>query len=258
MESSGGQPRRWPVRLALAVPRSVKLIGVGLAALLATGLVVGQAIDRRSGIGKAQPVPATMAPRRPVLPAESANGQPLPSATGGSLQPSAPTSAPPRPSAASASHITGPITGHTAAAPPAKPPTTTAGRSPPAAAFSPISVQAERPGNALYGAAEVASCAACEGGARVRYIGGANEVVVFADVPVAGSRTVTVAYETDGLRVLKVSINGRAPIVFALNGVSWVEPERVQFTAVIPAGRVQIRLYNDESPAPDADLVVIS
>ncbi|NLU79484.1 hypothetical protein HCA58_14050 [Micromonospora sp. HNM0581] len=121
--------------------------------------------------------------------------------------------------------------------------------------FSPVSVQAEDPGNSITGGAAVTSCGTCDGGARVRYLG---RVVVYLDVPTAGTRTVTVTYESDGARELKVAINNAAPSSFQVSGTSWQLPRTLQFTAAIPAGRVAVTLYNDTSPAPDVDKVTIS
>ncbi|WP_432839007.1 hypothetical protein [Dactylosporangium sp. CA-092794] len=125
-------------------------------------------------------------------------------------------------------------------------------------AFVPISVQAEDPGNTLFGGAGVVDCSTCDGGARVRYITGVNRVVVRANANVAGTRTVTVVYETDGPRMLKVSINDGPPYVVTIDGTSWEAPRRLTFTATIPAGAVNVALFNEQSAAPDIDKITIS
>jgi hypothetical protein len=122
----------------------------------------------------------------------------------------------------------------------------------------PVSVQAEDPGNALVAGARIASCATCDGGGRVRYLGGANQLVAYMDVPIAGTRTVTVAYEVDGTRTLKVAIGGVVALVRTVTGTGWETPLVLQFTAVVPAGRVSLTFYNDTSGAPDMDMVTVS
>ncbi|WP_432990780.1 hypothetical protein [Dactylosporangium sp. CA-233914] len=129
---------------------------------------------------------------------------------------------------------------------------------PPPPAFAPISVQTEDPGNTLFGGAGVVDCATCDGGARVRYIIGVNRVVVRATANVAGTRTVTVVYETDVPRLLKVSINDGLPYVTTVDGTSWEAPRRLTFTATIPAGEVNVALFNEEGAAPDVDKVTIT
>jgi hypothetical protein len=128
----------------------------------------------------------------------------------------------------------------------------------PSPTFIPVSVQAEAPGNSVLGGAEVVSCDTCDGGARVRYIAGARELIVYGNANIAGTRTITVSYETDGARTLKVSINGGTAGSLAVNGTSWVTPLRVSFTAAIPAGGISLTFFNDSGPAPDVDKVTIS
>ncbi|WP_432837413.1 hypothetical protein [Dactylosporangium sp. CA-092794] len=166
---------------------------------------------------------------------------------------------PPPASAAGAPAANGVVTGAvgggaptrtTAAAPPPPPP--------PPPAFAPISVQAENGGNTLYGGAEATGCDTCDGGARVRYVGGENRVVIHATANVAGTRTVTVLYETDGVRILKIAINDGSPRVVRLDGTSWTAPLQLTFTATIPAGAVNVSFFNDEGPAPDVDKLTIT
>ncbi|MEU5549827.1 MULTISPECIES: hypothetical protein [unclassified Micromonospora] len=120
--------------------------------------------------------------------------------------------------------------------------------------FRPLTVQAEAPGNTLGGGAQIATCSACDGGARVRYLG---NLTVFFDVPTAGRRTVTVHYTVDGPRELRVAVNDASQHTFAVTGTAWDSPRSVQFDATVPAGRVAVRLWSDKS-APDIDKVTIS
>ncbi|WP_432837411.1 hypothetical protein [Dactylosporangium sp. CA-092794] len=127
-----------------------------------------------------------------------------------------------------------------------------------AAPFEPISLQAEDPTSSLAGSASVADCDTCDGGARVRYIDLQASVTLHFVVPSAGRREITVLYELDGDRKLKVSINGGPPVKQVLTGHSWDKPSAFSFVAVVPQGVVTMRLYNDEGPAPDIDKVTIS
>jgi hypothetical protein len=126
------------------------------------------------------------------------------------------------------------------------------------ARFAPITVEAEDPRNTLSGGAAATGCGTCRGGGRVRYVCLDCRVTVRATVPVAGKRTVTVFYEVDGDRSLKVSINDAKAGRWPVNGPGWDTPRSFRFTADLPAGPVRLTLFNDESPAPDVDEVVIS
>jgi hypothetical protein len=128
----------------------------------------------------------------------------------------------------------------------------------PPARFTPITVQAEDPGNTLTGGAVATDCVTCRGGGRVRYVCLACQVVVRATVPVAGARTVTVVYEADGRRALKVSVNGAAARTWQVTGPGWETPRTLRFTADLPAGPLRLALFNDDTAAPDVDEVVIS
>ncbi len=107
------------------------------------------------------------------------------------------------------------------------------------------------------GAAKIA-CSPCFGGWRVGYVGGPAYVTMTASVPSAGSRTLRVTNTTDGTRQLKIKLNGVEVDVRWLDGIGWDVPYTFEFTATIPAGSMQLALYNDVSPAPDIDRVVIS
>ena len=132
-----------------------------------------------------------------------------------------------------------------------------AGASSPAR-FTPITVEAEDPRSTLSGGAAVTACATCRGGHRVRYLCFTCRLVVRATVPVSGRRTMTIVYETDGDRTIKVRINDAPARTLPVTGSDWTTPRSVQFTADLPAGPLRLSFYNDESPAPDLDEVVIS
>jgi hypothetical protein len=124
--------------------------------------------------------------------------------------------------------------------------------------FSPIAIQAEDPANTLTGGASAVACSTCRGGKRVRYLCAECSVEVKAVLPVAGARTVTVYYEADGPRKLKVKINGASPRTYPVDGPEWTAPQSFKFTADLPAGELRLTLYNDDSPAPDLDEIVIA
>ncbi|HTJ37564.1 MAG TPA: hypothetical protein VL738_30405 [Dactylosporangium sp.] len=126
------------------------------------------------------------------------------------------------------------------------------------AGFAPISVQAEDPANRLTGGASVVACATCRGGHRVRYLCPDCALEVRVTLPVAGARKVTVWYEVDGPRSIKVSVNGGPARTWPVNGPDWTVPRSFDFTADLPAGEVRLRLYNDDAPAPDLDEIVIA
>jgi hypothetical protein len=140
-------------------------------------------------------------------------------------------------------------------APPASPSATFPSSEP---AFKPIVVEAEAPSNILQGGAEVVACAPCQGGYRVRYLGVSERLVVPINIPVGGKRRVSIVYECDGSRKIKVSINGALVDTRSVIGVSWETPLNFSFTTHISAGPVVITLFNDESNAPDIDAIVIS
>lgn len=130
---------------------------------------------------------------------------------------------------------------------------------PSATAFAPFTVQAEDPRNELHGDAQVVGCPTCDGGARVRYIQGASDLVVNLTVPVAGMRRVTVRYESGNYRPLQVSVNGGAPYtVWGSGAGDWDTPADFSISTYLPAGQIRIRLYHETDPAVDVDSVTVS
>ncbi|WP_433219934.1 hypothetical protein ACQP00_16590 [Dactylosporangium sp. CS-047395] len=123
--------------------------------------------------------------------------------------------------------------------------------------FAPVAIQAEDPDNKLTGGASAVSCSTCRGGKRVRYMCADCTLVVRFTLPSAGARTVTVYYESDGDRSLKVRVNGGAARTFPASGPDWTVPQSFRFTAELPAGTVELTLYNDSAPAPDLDEIVV-
>jgi hypothetical protein len=94
--------------------------------------------------------------------------------------------------------------------------------------------------------------------ARLRYLGGSGKVAIATQIPVSGPRTITVDYEIDGQREIKVSSNGTLILTRTVTGSSWDVPQTFRFIAILNAGSVLLTLYNDTSPAPDIDKIIIS
>lgn len=125
-------------------------------------------------------------------------------------------------------------------------------------AFTPIIIEAEDHNNLLTNGAQVIACATCDAGARVRYIYGANHLIVRTSIPVAGQRTITITYELDGERQVYIALNDSPPIVRDTTGTSWEIPRSFQFTAALDAGPLELTFSNDNLAAPDIDRVTIS
>jgi hypothetical protein len=124
--------------------------------------------------------------------------------------------------------------------------------------FVPVSLEAEATGSLFSGGAAPVTCGPCYGGWRVGYIFGPGQVTVFGNLPSGGLRTVRVTYETDGPRQLKIKANNQVVDVRWLTGTGWEVPMTFEFTSTLTAGPLQLVFYNDESPAPDVDRVVLS
>jgi len=166
----------------------------------------------------------------------------------------------PSPAAPKTAPTTGGSSGNSRAAAPTSPPAPTAKATTRAAGtttgrFSAITVQAEASTSTLTDGAVVVDCATCEAGARVRYVG---RVDIHTTVSQAGTRHLTIVYETNGTRSFDVSINGGAAVATSVTGTDWTTPKSVTVSASIPAGAVDIGLYGYAGNAPDFDAVTIS
>ncbi|MEU4645517.1 hypothetical protein [Micromonospora sp. NPDC023814] len=124
--------------------------------------------------------------------------------------------------------------------------------------FVPQRIEAEASTTQISGGAAVVRCGSCMGGARVGYIGATEQVIVVANLPSSGLRTIRVTYETDGLRQLKIKANNVDVDARWLNGGGWEVPNSFEFTTTLPAGPLRLMFYNDVTSAPDVDQVVIS
>jgi hypothetical protein len=119
-------------------------------------------------------------------------------------------------------------------------------------------VQAADPGNVRSGA-RIIPCSSCDGGNRVGYIGGPNTLIIrIHGVAAPGRRTLTVVYETDALRTLKIGVNnGRVHTLSLAGSHDFLIPAVVKLTIFIPAGNSLIKFFNDAGPAPDINRIVI-
>lgn len=124
--------------------------------------------------------------------------------------------------------------------------------------FVPISVEAEDPDNVPPAGAEVTACVQCSGGYRLRYVTGPVGLIVPLTIPVAGTRSITVVYETDSPRTLVVTVNRAVVYNRTVVGPSWDVPSSVTFRAYLPAGTVLLALDSDTSSGPDLDKVTIT
>jgi alpha-galactosidase len=120
--------------------------------------------------------------------------------------------------------------------------------------------EAEAAGNTFAGQAASTACAACSGGAKVRFIGNgaANSVTIPVTATTAGGRQLTIQYTVDGTRSFFVSVNGGATTEVALSGTSWATPATSTATVTLAAGSNTIRFFNDIGWAPDLDVIAVS
>ncbi|WP_191838317.1 hypothetical protein [Catellatospora chokoriensis] len=127
------------------------------------------------------------------------------------------------------------------------------------AAFGPVTVHAADPANIRVGA-RVIECPTCVDGSRVGYIGGPNTLAVrIAGVPRAGEWTLTVVYETEQPRTLKLAVDGGPVRELTLAGArSWLIPVRVSVRLRLPKGDCWIRFFNDTGSAPDINTITVS
>jgi hypothetical protein len=158
--------------------------------------------------------------------------------------------------------VTPPVVTPSAAAPSADsavadPPIPVTSSRPPA--FRSTTVHAADPAN-LRSGARVIECASCRGGSRVGYIGGPNTLAIpVVGVAEAGTRTLTIVYETEEPRTLKVAVNdGTAQSRQLTGAASLLIPATTSVEVFVPAGTSWIRFFNDTGSAPDINEIVLS
>lgn len=120
-------------------------------------------------------------------------------------------------------------------------------------------MHAADPANIRTGA-RVIECASCRGGSRVGYIGGPNILAIrVAEMTTAGTRTLTIVYETEEPRTLKVAVNdGTAQTQPLAGAASLLIPATTSVEVFVPAGDSWIRFFNDTGSAPDINEIVLS
>ena len=237
--------------------RTVVVATLALATATVTAAVVGEGWPYRTTRPPLPGAPPTAgavaAPPATTTAGQGAQAGPTAtaSATPAATTPPPPTPAPsptPRPAAPRTSPT---IAGRGAASTPTR-------TTPPPRAFVPLRIEAEAPTNVVAGGAAPVSCASCSGGTRIGYIGATASLVVIADLPTSGQRTIRVTYETDGPREIRIKANGVPVETRWLDGDGWESPRSFTFTTTLPAGVLQLTFYNDQSPSPDIDQVTIS
>jgi hypothetical protein len=94
----------------------------------------------------------------------------------------------------------------------------------------------------------------------VGYIGGPNTLImVIRGVAAPGNRTLTVVYETDGPRTLKIGVNDSPVQTVLLAGAhDFLIPSVTTLSIFMPAGASSIKFFNDAGSAPDISGIVIS
>ena len=125
--------------------------------------------------------------------------------------------------------------------------------------FQTVRIAATDPANERFGVTPIA-CPTCASGSRMQYVGQGHALVVHVrNVRAAGRRTLTIVYETSGVRPLDLSVNGGTTISLRLPGKdSWTTPAEISLLVELPAGQTVIRLFHASLPAPDLDQIVIS
>jgi hypothetical protein len=125
----------------------------------------------------------------------------------------------------------------------------------------PSTIQAEASGNTLSGAAVVSSCAACSGGAKVRFLGNNSsnyEIINNVNVASAGSHQLTITYEVNGTRTFDLSVNGGATIAVDCTGTDFNSPATTTVSVNLNAGNNTIKFFNNSAYAPDLDAISVS
>lgn len=230
-------------------------LGAGLALSAVAVPIVPTLLDEPASAGE-----NALPEREITIPAAaSTSATPAPSPTKTTLKPSPSPSATPSESPTVTPEKT-PAETKTAPSPKKTTPLSSSSTTTPRATFSPVTVAASSSGNSIVGAS-VVDCATCASGNRVGYLEGEGSVTVpLDDVAVAGARTLTIVYETDGARDLYVSVNGGdSRELTALPGAgSWNDPATTTMTVTLKKGANTLKFHNPVGPAPDLDQFRIS
>ena len=125
------------------------------------------------------------------------------------------------------------------------------------------SYEAEASTSVLAGGAQVVSCSACSGGARVGYLGGSGTLTMKGvTVSAAGKYTVTVAYTNGDASSLKLmlSVNGGTAVTFTgAPTANWDTPSTGTITLTLAAGSNNILFSNTGTTGdvPDIDKITV-
>lgn len=224
-----------------AVPLSVALVFIQI--LEPDGSAMPDASTAESGAATTPGDPLPQWPRAQLAQAQSDQAQSEQTSRPGEQASPSPTAGNPVSSTTPSGRPTRSAEASAPGAAPVTPPITT------------VSVEAEASSNLLGGGAKVASCATCDGGARVRYIHDTNPLEVYVDLPVAGIRSVSVRYEADEPRDIVVQINGGSIVTYPVNGSGgWETPATFTFEAYLSAGRNALRFSGH---SPDIDRIIV-
>lgn len=102
-------------------------------------------------------------------------------------------------------------------------------------------------------------CGTCVSGSRVIGVGLLASLTVPVNVDSAGSRQLTIAYETRLQRELYVSVNGgSSQKVTAAGTGSWETPGWVSVTVELQQGENSVKFHNPLGLAPDLDLITVN
>jgi alpha-galactosidase len=120
-------------------------------------------------------------------------------------------------------------------------------------------ITSEAEAGTLSGAARTASCSACSGGQKVRFIGNgaANWARVGVSTTAAGTYDLTVYAAVSGTRSLFLSVNDGPGVELSFTGTSFDVPLPVTVSVPLHEGANTLRLYNDGAYGPDFDRVVL-
>lgn len=110
----------------------------------------------------------------------------------------------------------------------------------------------------MSGAAVAASCTACSGGSKVKFLGSvpANSVTLTVNASSAGNATLTIYGLVSGTRSFFVSVNGGADQTVSMTGVDFNNPFAASpITVALNTGSNTIKFHNDTAWAPDLDKI---
>jgi hypothetical protein len=127
----------------------------------------------------------------------------------------------------------------------------------------PKSYEAESPANTLAGGAKAATCTACSGGKKVRFVGNGGILQFNAvNVPRSGSYPLTIDYvDGDAGRSADVSINGGSAKSLSFHGTNdgnWNAVQSMTITVQLSAGNNTILFSNPSANGPDFDKITVS